>query len=136
MYYHKAKKIIAGNCFFSKWRVSIFQERYPVLQEILKIWKLGKAVSISCLNDEDNTLEPDSNKYTEHLKEGKKVTNEHSDFMEQDEISNVNTSDDLASRNLASMTEEEASIEPASKKEKMQTSMSSPDNIKTKKNTH
>ena len=56
--------------------------------------------------------------------------------MEQDEISNVNTSDDLASRNLASMTEEKASIEPASKKEKMQTSMSSPDNIKTKKNTH
>ena len=102
----------------------------------MKIWKLGKAVSISCLNDEDNTLEPESNKYTEHLKEGKKVTNEYSDFMEQDEISNVNTSDDLASRNLASMTEEEASIEPASKKEKMQTSMSSPDNIKTKKNTH
>ena len=52
--------------------------------------------------------------------------------MEQDEISNVNTSDDLASRNLASMTEEEASIEPAIKKEKIPTSMSSPDNIKTK----
>ena len=37
--------------------MKIFQERYAVLQEVLKIWKLGKTVSISCLNDNNNTLE-------------------------------------------------------------------------------
>ena len=36
--------------------IKIFQERYAVLQEVLKIWKLRKAVSISCLNDGNNTL--------------------------------------------------------------------------------
>ena len=37
--------------------MKIFQERYAVLQEVLKIWKLGKTVCISCLNDDNNTLE-------------------------------------------------------------------------------
>ena len=37
--------------------MKIFQERYAVLQEVLKIWKLGQTVSISCLNDDNNTLE-------------------------------------------------------------------------------
>ena len=37
--------------------MKIFQQRYAVLQEVLKIWKLGKTVSVSCLNDNNNTLE-------------------------------------------------------------------------------
>ena len=36
--------------------IKIFQEPYAVLQEVLKIWKLRKTVSISCLNDGNNTL--------------------------------------------------------------------------------
>ena len=127
--------------------MKIFQERYAVLQEVLKIWKLGKTVSISCLNDDNNTLESYPIKDTEHLKEFDIVKNEHLDFIEQDEISNVNTSDEkkvqqctfsnktetekkMEKINLSSMTEEEASIEPASEKEKLSTSISSPDSIK------
>ena len=37
--------------------MKIFQQRYAVLQEVLKIWKLGQTVSISRLNDNNNTLE-------------------------------------------------------------------------------
>ena len=37
--------------------MKIFQQRHAVLQEVLKIWKLGQTVSISCLNDNNNTLE-------------------------------------------------------------------------------
>ena len=70
-----------------------FQERYAVLQELLKIWKLGKTVFTSCLNDDNNTLESYPIKDTEHLKEFNTVKNEHLDFIEQDEISNVNTLD-------------------------------------------
>ena len=86
-------------------------------------------------------------KDTEHLKEFNIVKNEHLGFIEQDEISNVNTSDEkkvqqctfgnktetekkMEEINLSSMTEEEASIEPASEKEKLSTSISSPDSIK------
>ena len=127
--------------------MKIFQERYTVLQEVLKIWKLGKTVSISCLNDDNNTLESYPIKDTENLKEFNRVKNEHLDFIEQDEISNVNTSDEkkvqqctfsnktetekkMEKLNLSSTTEEEASIEPASEKETLSTSISSPDNIK------
>ena len=80
-------------------------------------------------------------KDTEHLKEFNIVKNEHLGFIEQDEISNVNTSDEkkvqqctfgnktetekkMEEINLSSMTEEEASIEPASEKEKLSTSIS------------
>ena len=86
-------------------------------------------------------------KDTEHLKEFDIVKNEHLDFIEQDEISNVNTSDEkkvqqctfsnkaetekkMGKLNLSSTTEEDASIEPASEKETLSTSISSPDNIK------
>ena len=62
--------------------MKIFQERYTVLQEVLKIWKLGKTVCISCLNDDNNTLESYSINDTEHLKEFNKVKNEHLDFIE------------------------------------------------------
>ena len=108
---------------------------------------MGKTVSISCLNDDNNTLESYPIKDAEHLKEFNIVKNEHLDFIEQDEISNVNTSVNnkvqqctfsnktetekkLEKTNLSSMTEEEASIEPASEKEKLSTSISSPDSIK------
>ena len=62
--------------------MKIFQERYTVLQEVLKIWKLGKTVCISCLNDDNNTLESYSINDTEHLKEFNRVKNEHLDFIE------------------------------------------------------
>ena len=86
-------------------------------------------------------------KDTEYLKEFNMVKNEHLGFIEQDEISNVNTSDEKRVQqctfsnktetekkteeiNLSSMIEEEASIEPASEKEKLSTSTSSPDSMK------
>ena len=87
-------------------------------------------------------------KDTEHLNEFNMVKNEHLGFIEQDEISNVNTSDEKKVQqctfsnktetekkteeiNLSSMIEEEeASIEPASEKEKLSTSTSSPDSMK------
>ena len=73
--------------------MKFFQERYAVFQEVLKIWKLGKIVSISCLNDGKNTLGFYPIKDTEHLKEFNLVKNEHLDFIDQYETSNVNTSD-------------------------------------------
>ena len=108
---------------------------------------MGKTVSISCLNDNNNTLESYPIKDTEHLKEFNIVKNEHLDFIEQDKISNVNTSDEkkvqqctfsnktetenkMDKINLSSITKGEASIEPASEKETLSTSISSPDNIK------
>ena len=80
--------------------IKIFLERYAVLQEVLKIWKMGKIVSISCLNDDNNTLESYPIKDTEHLKEFNIVKNEHLDFIEQDEISHVNTSNDKKCSNV------------------------------------
>ena len=47
---------------------------------------MGKTVSISCLNDHNNALEPHSFKDTEHLKEFNIVKNEHLGFIEQDEM--------------------------------------------------
>ena len=34
--------------------MKIAQERYAVIQEVLEIWKLGKTISILCLNDDNN----------------------------------------------------------------------------------
>ena len=53
---------------------------------------MGKTVSISCLNHDNNTLKPYPIKDTEHMKEFNIVKNEHLDFIEQDETGNVNTS--------------------------------------------
>ena len=79
-----------------KGRMKIFKERCSVLQEVLQIWKLGKTVSVSCLHDDDNTLESCPIKDTEV----NIVKKQHLDFMEQDEISNENTSNEETCSNV------------------------------------